>query len=112
MKRIRAIVHPAKVTDVCSALDNAGFRDMTITGVSGQAGSEGWTQQARGMAWRVDSLDRTSVEIITRDEDADLVVTIIRKAACTGNRGSGMIFVHNVDDAIRIRTTESGSAVL
>ncbi len=112
MKRIEAIIRPAKVSDVCDALDKAGRPGVTISEVEGRGGEKGWIHQIRGMSYREKLHAKARVEVVVKDEDADAVIRVIRDAALTGDVGDGKIFVHDMADAIRIRTNESGVAAL
>jgi nitrogen regulatory protein P-II 1 len=112
MKRIEAIIRPDKVSDVCTALDSVGHPGMTISIISGQGNKQGWTQQVRAISYKVTQHAKARLEVVTTDEDVDLLIKTIRNAASTGNAGDGMIFVHDVADAIRIRTNESGVTAL
>jgi len=112
MKRIEAIIRPAKVPDVCAALDKAGHPGVTISNVTGRGHQKGWGNQIRGVVYNVNLLAKARVEVVTNDEDVDSIIKTIRDAALTGEVGDGRIFVHDMANAIRIRTNESGTAAL
>jgi len=108
MKRIEAILRTDKVSDVCIALDNAGHPGVTITHVEAQGDQKGWVNQVRGMSHTVNLMNRIHLEVVVKDDDLDMILTIIRDTAMTGEIGDGILFVNNVADAIRIRTSENG----
>ncbi len=112
MKRIEAIIRPTKVSDVCAALDKAGHPGVTISEVEGRGKQKTWINQVRGMLFSVKSLTKARVEVVVTNEDAEKIVKAIRDAALTGEVGDGKIFIHDLADAIRIRTNESGMAAL
>ena len=112
MKRIEAIIRPAKVSDVCAALDKAGHPGVTLSEVQGRGNQKGWVNQVRGTAHKVSLLSRTRVEVVVKDDETDKIVKAIRDAALTGEVGDGKIFVHDMADAIRIRTNETGMAAI
>ena len=112
MKRIEAIIRPAKVSEVCAALDQAGHPGVTISAVEGRGSQRGWINQVRGAAYEMSLLAKARVEEVVKDEDAGTIIKAIREAALTGEVGDGKIFVHDMADAIRIRTNESGMAAI
>lgn len=112
MKRIEAIIRPTKVSEVCAALDKAGHPGVTISEVEERGSQKGWVNQIRGVSYEVRLLRKKRVEVVVNDEDADKIIKAIRDAALTGEVGDGKIFVHDMADAIRIRTNESGIAAL
>lgn len=112
MKRIEAIIRPTKVSDVCAALDKAGHPGVTVSAVEGRGNQKGWVNQVRGMSYSMSLLTRARVEVVVKDEDADLIIKAIRDAALTGEVGDGKIFIHDMANAIRIRTNESGMAAI
>jgi nitrogen regulatory protein P-II 1 len=112
MKRIEAIIRPAKVTEVCAALDRVGHPGVTISSVEGRGSQQGWINQVRGVSHNVSVLTRARVEVVVNDEDVDRIITAIRDASLTGEVGDGKIFVHDMVTAIRIRTNENGMAAI
>jgi len=112
MKRIEAIIRPGKVTDVCGALDRAGHPGLTLSAVEGRGKERGWVHHGRGAVHNVTLLTKVRIEVVVDDEDADRIVDTIRNAALTGEPGDGKIFVHDMVNAIRIRTNESGLAAI
>ncbi len=112
MKRIEAIIRPAQVTGVCTALEKVGQSGVTISGVEGRGSQKGWVNQVRGISNKVSLITKTRIEVIVRDEDADKIIKAIRDAALTGEVGDGKILVHDIANVIRIRTNESGIAAI
>ena len=112
MKKIEAIVRPEKLDDVRRALESAGYPGITITEVEGHGKQKGVTQQWRGEVFKVDLLSKTKVEIVVSDGDKEKILTAILKAAGTGSVGDGKIFVSDVSDVVRIRTSERGEKAL
>lgn len=112
MKKIEAIIRPEKWDDVRKALELAGYPGITITEVEGHGKQKGVTQQWRGEVFKVDLISKTKVEIVVSDVEKDKIVSAILKAAGTGSVGDGKIFVSDVSDVIRIRTSERGEKAL
>jgi nitrogen regulatory protein P-II 1 len=112
MKKIEAFIKPFKLDDVKSALMEIGIKGITVSEVKGFGRQKGHTELYRGSEYHVDFLPKSKLEIIVTDEQADPAVEVIRKAARTGQVGDGKIFILPVEDAIRIRTGESGDTVL
>ena len=112
MKRIEAIIRPEKASDVCAALDKAGHPGVTLSQVEGYGDQKSWVNHVRGISYKVNLLSKTRVEVVVKDEDADKIVKVIREAALTGEAGDGKIFVHDMANAIRIRTNETGMAAI
>jgi len=112
MKRIEVVVSQDKVADVCTVLDNAGHRGVTLTHLEEQGGHAGWVNHIRGISHIVNLLSKVRVEVVVQDRDLESTLKTIRDAVWTGEPGCGKIFVHDVADAIRIRTSESGMAAI
>ena len=112
MKRIEAIIRPEMASTVCAALEKAGHPDVTLSQVAAYGEQKGWVHHVRSASYTENLLSRTRVEVVARDEDMDRIITTIRDAALTGKEGDGKIFVHDMANAIRIRTNESGAAAL
>jgi nitrogen regulatory protein P-II 1 len=112
MKRIEAIVRPAKVSEVCAALDNVGHPGVTISEIKGHGRQKGIITKYRGVSYNVSLVTKARVEVVVQDEDADKIVKAVREAALTGEVGDGKIFVHDMANAIRIRTNETGIAAI
>jgi nitrogen regulatory protein P-II 2 len=112
MKLILAIVKPFKLDAVREALIAAGVEAMTASEVKGFGRQKGQTEIYRGAEYEVNFLPKVRLEIIVDDEQVDAACTAIRESAITEKIGDGKIFVLNVEEAIRIRTGETGSAAL
>ena len=108
MKKIEAIIKPFKLEEVKEALTEAGVHGMTVSEVKGFGRQKGHTEIYRGSEYTVDFLPKVKLEIVTEDDDAAGVVDTIVKAAATGKIGDGKVFLSTVEDAVRIRTGESG----
>jgi nitrogen regulatory protein P-II 1 len=109
MKKIEAIVKPFKLDEVREALSEVGVTGLTVTEVKGFGRQKGHTELYRGAEYVVDFLPKVKLEIVIADDRVDGAVEAIRKAAQTGRIGDGKIFVSSVEEAIRIRTGETGS---
>jgi nitrogen regulatory protein P-II 1 len=112
MKKIEAIVKPFKLDDVKEGLNEVGIQGMTITEVKGYGRQKGHKEIYRGAEYVVDFIPKVKVEVVVADDQAAAVVAKIREAANTGKLGDGKIFVFNVEEAIRVRTGETGSDAL
>ncbi len=108
MKLIQAIIKPFKLDDVREALTEIGVTGMTATEVKGFGRQKGHTELYRGAEYVVDFLPKVKLEIVVKEEQVDAVIEAVQKAAHTGKIGDGKIFVSAVEQAIRIRTGESG----
>ncbi len=112
MKRVEAIVKPFKLDDVKSALGELHIEGMTVTEVKGFGRQKGHTEVYRGAEYSVDFLPKIKIEVVTTDEMAPQVVAAMIESARTGSIGDGKVFVSSVEEAIRIRTGESGEEAL
>ena len=108
MKKIEAIIKPFKLDEVKEALQEVGLQGITVTEAKGFGRQKGHTELYRGAEYVVDFLPKVKVEIVLGDELVERAVDAIRKAAQTGRIGDGKIFVSNIEEAVRIRTGESG----
>jgi len=108
MKKIEAIVKPFKLDEVKEALQEVGLQGITVTEAKGFGRQKGHTELYRGAEYVVDFLPKVKIEIVCTDEMLDKAIEAIRNAAQTGRIGDGKIFVYPVEQAIRIRTGESG----
>lgn len=108
MKKIEAIIKPFKLEDVKEALSEIGVQGMTVTEVKGFGRQKGHTEIYRGSEYTVDFLPKVKLEIVVDDERLDEVVDTIVKSANTGKIGDGKVFVSTVEQAVRIRTGETG----
>ncbi len=112
MKLVTAVVKPFKLDDVREALSDIGMQGITVTEVKGFGRQKGHTELYRGAEYVVDFLPKVKIEVATTDDQVDQVIEAISKAANTGKIGDGKIFVVNLEQAIRIRTGESGNDAL
>jgi nitrogen regulatory protein P-II 1 len=112
MKRIEAIVRPDKAGDVVKALDAVGHPGMMISEIEGYGKQHGKEEKVRGKKYRIDLITKTRIEIVLKDGDVKRIVAAIKEAAVTGEIGDGKIFIHPVDDAIRLRTGEKGDEAI
>ena len=112
MKLITAIIKPFKLDDVREALGSVGVKGITMTEVKGFGRQKGHTELYRGAEYVVDFLPKVKLEMVIDDGLTDQVIEVITNAASTGKIGDGKIFVSPVDEAIRIRTGETGADAL
>ena len=109
MKKIEAIIKPFKLDDVKEALTEIGIVGMTVTEVRGFGRQKGHTELYRGSEYTVDFLPKVKIEVVLADDQVDAAVEAIINAAKTGKIGDGKIFITPVEQAIRIRTGETGT---
>ena len=109
MKMITAIIKPFKLDDVRQAVADIGIQGITVTEVKGFGRQRGHTELYRGAEYVVDFLPKAKIELAVADDLADQVVEAIANTARTGKIGDGKIFVSELDEAIRIRTGETGA---
>ena len=112
MKKLEAIIKPFKLEEVKEALAELGIEGMTVTEVKGFGRQKGHTEIYRGSEYTVDFLPKVKVEVILADALVERAIEAIIKAARTGKIGDGKIFVTDVEQAVRIRTGESGEAAV
>jgi len=112
MKKIEAIIRPAKVGDVCDALNKLGHPGIMLTEIEGHGKQKGIEQEFRGKTYKTELLSKAKLEVVVNDQDLDKTIKVIREAAFTGKVGDGKIFVYSVDSAIRIRTDEKGEVAV
>ena len=112
MKLVTAIIKPFKLDDVREALSEIGVSGITVTEVKGFGRQKGHTELYRGAEYVVDFLPKVKVEIAVPADTLDQVIESISNAARTGKIGDGKIFVSEIEQAIRIRTGESGADAL
>ena len=108
MKMVMAIIKPFKLDDVREALSEVGVTGVTVTEVKGFGRQKGHTELYRGAEYVVDFLPKVKIELAVPDELAERVIEAIGAAARTGKIGDGKIFVFDLQQAIRIRTGETG----
>ena len=109
MKKIEAIIKPFKLDEVKEALQEVGVQGITVTEAKGFGRQKGHTELYRGAEYVVDFLPKVKIEVVLDDAMLDRALEAIQKAAHTGRIGDGKIFVLNVEEAIRIRTGETGA---
>jgi len=112
MKLIVAVIKPFKLDEVREALSDLGVSGITVTEVKGFGRQKGHTELYRGAEYVVDFLPKIKIEVAIVDERVDAAVEAISKAAHTGKIGDGKIFVYTLDQAIRIRTGQTGGDAL
>jgi len=108
MKKIEAIIKPFKLDDVKEALNEIGIQGMTVSEVKGYGRQKGHKEIYRGAEYVVDFIPKIKIEIVLDTDLVDQVVEKIREAANTGKIGDGKIFVLPVEQAMRVRTGETG----
>ncbi|MBK6848341.1 MAG: P-II family nitrogen regulator [Proteobacteria bacterium] len=112
MKKVEAIIRPFKLDEVKQSLSDVGVQGMTVTEVKGFGRTGGKEEVYRGSTYVVEFVPKVKVEVVVADELVRQVVEAITAAARTGRIGDGKIFVSTVDEALRIRTSESGDQAL
>jgi nitrogen regulatory protein PII len=112
MKKVEAIIKPFKLDEVKEALQEVGLQGITVTEAKGFGRQKGHTELYRGAEYVVDFLPKVKIEIVIADELVDKAVEAIQTAARTGRIGDGKIFITPVEQAIRIRTGETGTDAL
>jgi nitrogen regulatory protein PII len=108
LKKIEAIIKPFKLDDVKEALNEIGIQGMTVTEVKGYGRQKGHKEVYRGAEYVVDFIPKIKLEIVVDAGRVEQVVTKIRESAYTGKIGDGKIFVLEVEQAVRVRTGETG----
>lgn len=112
MKKIEAIIRPERLERVRKELDEAGFHGMTVTEVEGRGRQKGVTLQWRAGEYTVDLLPKVKVEAVVQDEEVEAAIEAVQEGAATGEVGDGKVFVHPIEDAVRVRTGERGQEAL
>ena len=108
MKKIEAIIKPAKLEEVRDALNGIGVQGMTVTEVKGYGRQKGHEETYRGATYQVVFNAKVKIEVVLPDELLDKAVSAIQETAKTGSVGDGKIFISSLEDVIRIRTGERG----
>jgi len=108
MKKIEAIIRPFKLEEVKDALLEEGIKGLTITEVRGYGRQKGHTETYRGSEYQIEFVPKMKIEVVVDDALIEKVVEAILSTANSGQVGDGKIFISNIEDAIRIRTGESG----
>ena len=112
MKKIEAIIKPFKIEEVKDALSELGIEGMTVTEVKGFGRQKGHTEIYRGSEYTVDFLPKIKLELVLADAVVESAIKAIVEAAKTGKIGDGKVFVLPVENAIRIRTGETGDQAI
>jgi len=112
MKKIEAVIKPFKLDEVKEALRDIGLQGITVTEAKGFGRQKGHTELYRGAEYVVDFMPKVKIEIVLPDDMVEKAVETIRTSARTGLIGDGKIFIINVEDAIRIRTGETGTEAI
>jgi len=112
MKLVSAIIKPFKLDDAREALSEIGVQGITVTEVKGFGRQKGHTELYRGAEYVVDFLPKVKIEIAVADDLLDQVIEALSKSAQTGKIGDGKIFVFSLEQAVRIRTGETGNEAL
>ncbi len=108
MKEIKAIIKPFKLEDVKLALNGIGVNGMTVSEVKGFGRQRGHKEVYRGAEYQVDFVPKIQIDLVVDDDSSDEVIDIIKNKAQTGKIGDGKIFISSMEEAIRIRTGETG----
>ncbi len=112
MKKVECIIKPFKLDDVKAAITDLGISGMTVSEVRGFGRQKGHTELYRGAEYQIDFIPKIKIELVVPAEQVEELVVTIQREACTGRIGDGKIFVSNAEQAIRIRTGESGEDAL
>ena len=108
MKKIEAIIRPERLQEVQDSLDELGVSGLTVTDVVGCGRQKGYTEQYRGSTANISLLPKIKVESVVPDGISEQAIEAIVSGAYTGDIGDGRVFVYDVEQAIRIRTGETG----
>ena len=112
MKKIEAIIKPFKLEEVKDALAEVGIEGMTVSEVKGFGRQKGHTEIYRGSEYNMDFLPKIKIELVVPDDRADNAIAAVVHSARTGKIGDGKIFVTSIEQAVRIRTEETGNQAL
>jgi nitrogen regulatory protein P-II 1 len=112
MIKIEAIVKPFKLNDIQEALSALSIQGMTVSEVKGFGRQKGHVEFYRGAEYQVNFVPKVMVMVVIDDGQVEAVLEAIQKAACTGKIGDGKIFISRIEDAMRIRTKETGPNAL
>jgi nitrogen regulatory protein P-II 1 len=112
VKRVECIIRPYKLDEVKIALGEVGVIGMTVTDVRGSGRHRGHRESFRGADYVIDLPTKVKIEMVVRDDDVEEIIETVLAHARTGEKGDGKVFVLPMDDAIRIRTEESGDDIL
>jgi len=112
MKLLKCIIRPNALDDVKEALNKVGIAGMTVSEVKGYGRQKGHKEVYRGAEYQIDFIPKLAVEVVVADRDVDNVVNAVMEAAKTGEIGDGKIFSTPLEEAVRIRTGETGEDAL
>ena len=112
VKKIEAIIKPFKLDEIKKALHEIGVNGMTVTEVKGFGRQKGHIEFYRGAEYDINFVPKLKIEVVSPDEMADKIVSVIQEKAKTGEIGDGKIFVYPIENIIRIRTGERGDAAI
>lgn len=112
MKKLEVITRPFKIDEIKEALTTLGVKGMTLTEVKGFGRQHGHKEVYRGAEYQVDFLSKVKIEIVVDDDLVEKVIEAVVSAARTGKVGDGKIFVYPVENAVRIRTGETGDKAI
>jgi nitrogen regulatory protein P-II 1 len=112
MKKIEAIVRPEKLEAARRALELAGCAGLMITEIEGHGKQKGVVQQWRGEKYKLGLLPKIKIEVVVKDQDVDKIIKTVIDSTRTGEIGDGKIFISNIENAVRIRTSEKGEVAL
>ncbi len=112
MTKIECILRPGKLENVKEAINNYGIHGMTVTQVIGCGLQKGRTEVYRGTEYSINLLPKIKLEMVVPDKDVEDIINIISIAAHTGEIGDGKIFTYKIDNALRIRTGETGDIAI
>lgn len=112
MKKVEAIIRPGKLDILHTALQEEGFTGITVTEVRGYGRQKGHKEIYRGSEYNLEFVPKVKVELICSDDAVEKAIQIIIEKSKTGKIGDGKIFIIPIEDAIRIRTEESGESAV
>lgn len=112
MKKLEMIIKPEKLEDLKVILDDCHASGIMLTNIMGYGNQKGYKQVYRGTEYNVNLLPKVKVETVVSDEVAEVIIAKVLDQINTGNYGDGKIFIHDVEDAVRIRTGERGTGAL
>lgn len=112
MKKIEAVIRVEKLEEVTDSLEALGYPGMMISHIEGHGRQKGLVEQFRGREYKVSFLPKIKIDIVTRDNDVEKIISAISKIAKTGEIGDGKIFISPVENVLRIRTGEKGEIAI
>lgn len=112
MKKLEIIIRPEKLEDLKDILTRCGITGMMVSNIMGFGNQMGYTQQYRGTKYAVNLVSKLRVETVVKDDAVKQVIDEVTKKLSSGNVGDGKVFVYPVEEAVRIRTGESGEKAL